>query len=133
LAKFNRGANLVTLRAITRSTSRCIEVANILNNYFNIDIVSVNLNDLEIDKVTYPSLEITLQYYPAENENKSEYRREEGGFIEFPIYHLLIDTLVYTNGKIEIHQSNGTPIVTIVKHGWEIKCKSSIHRQRTYT
>lgn len=129
LARFNRGADEVILRSISGNVSRAMEVAQILSDGFDIEIESANVHKLEINGIGSPCLELTLRSKTTSGGPGKANYSTESGFVEFPIYHLLLDLLLSEKKSLHISKRNGTPLATIVKSNWEMRCKCNADEQ----
>jgi DNA-binding protein Alba len=128
MGKFNRGASEVTLTAIGRNISRGVEVVQILTTTgYNIEISSMDIKTIEVDyQGKYSCLEVTLKCdNKAGGSDKISMKRDSSkrDFIEYPIYHLLIDSLLHTSDQLDILRFDGSKLININKSGWEFECR----------
>lgn len=128
LAKLNRGTERLVLRSVGVNISKSVLIANILRASFGIGIDSVRTHELEIKGRRTSCLEIALRRTQTpEAENAANY--ETGSkFIEFPIYHLLLDWLLAQKGQIQVTTEEGLHLLTLVRSQWGMRCQRSIEK-----
>ncbi len=124
LARFNRGADTVILRSISGNVSKAMEVAQILDDGFDIKISSANASKLEMNGLRLPYLELTLESESMSGGLDKANYSTESKFIEFPIYHLLLDALLSEKGSLSISKNDGSRLITIIKSKSGISCRS---------
>ncbi|MBO3842950.1 MAG: hypothetical protein FGF48_11150, partial [Candidatus Brockarchaeota archaeon] len=116
LGKFNRGANTVTLRAVGENINRAVEVADILSEEFGIRIVSIAMVPAELRNIKTSCLEIHLELPQSRTEDDYKISFDGFGFIEFPVYHLLLDSLISKGKELKIclkKDGQENPLLTI--------------------
>lgn len=132
LARFNRGINSITLRAIGANISKGIEIARILQKEFGILIDKTNVESFQISYMDTPCLKIGLKL----NENQRPVAPSIAGsrpaesqrlrFIEFPVYHMLLDWHLSQSKKLELFkrdEKHSYKMVTVVEEDGEMKCQ----------
>lgn len=125
LARFNRGADAVILRSVAGNVPKAMQVAHILSEGFDIESSSAKVSTLEINKLNTPCLELSLKSVVApKGIGKASYSTESK-FIEFPIYHLLLDSLLAKKGTLNIFRHDDARLATVVKSKWGISCKGN--------
>lgn len=152
LSMFNRGITTLDLRALAGNISKGIEIARILSSEFNVKIDSIEFFPIEINEVKSSSLRIILRYKDASQirdslDYLSEIKTSDFTFIEFPIYHLLLDAFLFKEGSLEISTGKNfledinkkeiakgsieIPLVIVNLEGKTgIRCKSRIEEDR---
>lgn len=129
LARFNRGTDAVILRSISGNVSKAMEVAQILADRFDIETMSANTCRLEINGISSPCLELTLKSEATSGGLGKANYSTESNFVEFPVYHLLLDLLLSEKKSLSISKHDGTPLTTIVASKWEMRCKGNTAEQ----
>ncbi|MEM2960555.1 MAG: hypothetical protein QW385_00530 [Thermoproteota archaeon] len=126
LGKFNRGADTVTLRAVGENISRAVEVADILSEKFGIRITDIAMIKGEFKGVRTSCLEVHLQP-PKPMKNAYRVNPKFSGFVEFPVYHLLLDSLLSKGKQLKISfKSNGQDIPLLMispSNDYGIRCE----------
>jgi DNA-binding protein len=125
LARFNRGADEVILRSVAGNASKAMQVARILSEGFGIESIAAKLCKLEINELNTPCLELFLKFTVAPKDIGKAGYSTESNFIEFPIYHLLLDSLLAKNGTLGIFRHDDARLATVVKSKWGISCKGN--------
>jgi DNA-binding protein/cold shock CspA family protein len=125
LSKLNRGAKIIIIRAIGENINKAVELAHILFN-FNINIESTELEEKELMGNKVPCLKIVMKLL-GEDKVKGAHTVSSGfdGFVEFPVYHLLLDSLLCMKGKLSIFtDDNEDVLLTMVSKtdDYGIKC-----------
>jgi len=148
LAKFNRGAEEIKIRAIGGNVAKGVRVAQILDTHFdNVFVKNTQYEKFDSQESCTAGLAITLKC-----QEKGQYGRdnsvekileEEGGWdnfrpIIFLIYHLLFDNLINKVEKVTISVSptDEKPFVEVLKikkNRWGIDIAPSILDQTKFS
>jgi len=130
LAKFNRGVNEITLRAIGGSVSKGVEIARILKKKFGISIENNKIETLEINfeeensqyNIDTACLKITLKNNQTQPQKESvAYNYPRSEFIDFPIYHLLFDWILGETKELNISTYNNIPLISVIERDGTVK------------
>lgn len=138
LAKFNRGVNELTLRAIGGSVSKGVEIARILKKKFGISIENNRIKTLEINfeeensqyNLETACLKINLKNNHTQSHRElSEYNYPKSEFIDFPIYHLLFDWILEKTKELHIFTYNDIPLVSVIENEGTVKYQNKSNQQ----
>lgn len=124
LSRFNTNASSVTLRAYGGNTQKGIEIAQILNQELNAQILATELDSFDLDGAKIPVLNIKLaldeksKLYGAFRVNRQDSNFSEAGtrdFINYSTYALLADWYLHRHGKLQIfaRDARQVPLVEI--------------------
>lgn len=109
LAQYNRGTNETVLRSFGQNISRAAEVLQILEKNFNIKAKSTNIRQLTKEDTCLTTMENIIMCENKSGGNGDFSLDPETNFIEFPVYHLLLDSLLYRNNKLKIGIDSKSP------------------------
>ena len=109
LAQYNRGTNETILRSFGQNISRAAEVLQILEKNFNIKAKSTNIRQLTKKDTCLTTMENIIRCENKSVGNGDFSLDPETDFIEFPVYHLLLDSLLYRNNKLKIGIDSKSP------------------------
>jgi len=128
LAKFNRGIENLRLRAIGRNITRGVEVTRILQDQFKINmVIDSEIKSIQIKGNDVPCLEINL-LFDTDSKVAETKPVMDSKFIEYPVYHLLLDWQLYRNGGLSISDSDDTLLLEIKKtSNGSVEYKSKIN------
>jgi len=133
LAKFNRGIDNLAIRAIGWNISKGVEVAHLLSREFGIKIHRSEIKSFQIDSIETPCIEVTLEGNAGNatqaKSNDRNYDFPRSKFVDFPVYHLLLDWWLSKKGKLELYRHDGTPLITIIEQDGTMKCQRNIKKE----
>jgi len=140
LAYFNRRIEAITLRAVGGSISKGVEISRILRKEFGANIheskiessqIVINDRDEKHVNLNTSCLKINLSCDLSKmNAGAKKYDLPKSKFVDFPIYHLLIDWQLAKNKKLEILNYNNTPLIDIVERNNNFLCKRSVNKEK---
>lgn len=105
LVRFNRGITELTLKSLGKNISKGVEVSQILKEYFDVQIVSTNIGQTaEGGSNKAGALSFIQVGLRCENEpgGKADYTLGPESYIEFPVYHLLLDLVLAKERRLDI-------------------------------
>jgi len=116
LARLNRGADDLTIRAISGHASKGLDIAYILNREFGIEVRTIKMRPFRFDDINTFCLDITLKGDSTGAESVQDYRLPGSGFVDFPVYHLLLDWWLFREQELQLfHDSR--PLLTVKQDG----------------
>jgi hypothetical protein len=134
LARLNRGADNLTIRAISGNVSKGMEIAYILNKEFDIRVDRIEMKPFRFDAIETFCIEIRLAQstesltpsVESPDGRTAKPKSPSAGyhlsrFADFPVYHLLLDWWLFEKGELQLlHKDN--LLITVqqdgtVKHG----------------
>jgi len=135
LGLFNRGVKKICVRSIGGNILKGVQIAQILQKEFgislegsNIETVQFRFDDNEQPSVFNSSCEKIILRNDLERKKLDLYnhRYPKSGFIDFPIYHLLLDYQLARNKELKIFRYDNTPLVTIADQGAKVAFKRNV-------
>jgi len=143
LAHFNRGTKTLFLRAIGGSIAKGVEIAKILKKEFGVTIRESNIESFDIEikesddhytKLETSCLEINLEAnFSSKNSKLTDYKYPDSKFIDFPIYHLLLDWQLAKNKELKLFKSyknKDVPLINIIDQDGSFKCQRIIEKEK---
>ena len=133
LSKFNMGAKYVKLCSLGGNAAKAMHVAQILCDTpeLGIECHHLQMKKRMVHGILSNCLEITLKQIHVQENCSVEmelFEKNEITFIDFPLYHLLLDTMLHTKNSLRIFDairySQPVPLIDIKKDNWEISCKT---------
>jgi DNA-binding protein len=123
LAKYNRGASSIRIRATAGNISKGVGVSRILADHFSFKTESTALYDTELDGQKTSCLEIQVARAGDISSGASDVPMSEG-FVEFPACHLLLDLLLWKSGPLRLFktENESQALVTITPDRWNFRC-----------
>jgi DNA-binding protein Alba len=120
-AQFNRGADEVVLQSVKQSISKATEVSQILTRHLGVNVLPTSVRQLTKEGMHFTHTETVLRCEDSFRE-KGDYTLDpEADYLEFPLYHLLLDLLLHRNSKLTIGN---------YEQGADTDAKDSGHSQR---
>lgn len=102
LARFNRGSDTLTLKAVEQSISQAVTVAQLLKKYFQVEIGPARLRRLDRAGRSFSSIEISLTC-TATPGGKGDFSADRHArYVPFAIYQLLVDALLSTEREVDV-------------------------------
>jgi len=135
LGLFNRGVKKICVRSIGGNILKGVQIAQILKKEFgirvegsNIETVQFRFDDNEQPSVFNSSCEKIILRNDLEQKKLDlyNYGYPKSEFVDFPIYHLLLDYQLARNKELKILRYDGTPLVTMVDQGTKVKFKRNV-------
>jgi len=123
LTSFNRGADEVRLRAFGGNVSKGVNIAHLMADAFNIGTGDMALRTLEIERYSYLCLEIALRALGDLGTGDIAKYATDPHFVDLPVYHLLLDTVLAEKGRLHVTREDDTPLVDIARAGYSIRCE----------
>jgi DNA-binding protein len=102
VSSFNRGSQEAMLRSFEQGISKSAEVSQILAKNLGIQIISTDIKQYVRKGVSFTCAETTLKYTNSIGGDGDYTPDPESDFIEFPVYHLLLDSLLHQKKKLVI-------------------------------
>lgn len=116
ISKFNRGINPLVIRTTGRNISNCIELAHMMQEEFKININNIKITSCYYNNVKIPEIQITLESVMNKNSsgvNHTNYLYPLSKFIEYPVYQVLLDWLLYNNHNLKIYDRNNHLLLSL--------------------
>jgi len=142
LARFSRGLTPITIRALGGNVSKAVEIAWILSREFGMRITGSRLDSfsMPVDGVDLPCMEITVEYEHLSDRSSPslEYdKRVSKFFVDYPVYHLLLDWLLFQSRELMLLDHNNTRLITVREEYGALKCQreqsyEDEHKDRIY-
>ena len=143
LAHFNRGNNDLTLRAIGGSISKGVEISRILKKEFGVIIKDSKIETFQIElkeqddhysQLNTSCLQINLESdLSKKSATPSKYRFPDSYFIDFPIYHLLLDWQLGKHKEIHLYKikrSGDIPLMSIADQPGSFSCRRTVTKDQ---
>jgi len=139
LAYFNRGGDILTIRGIGGSISKAVEISRILQKEFNLIINDSKIETFKIeiderDNAYYfntSCLKTNLKSnFSLKSSAKTKYELPKSKFIDFPVYHLLIDWQLAKNKELTVYEYDDTPLIKIIDQNGNFKCQRTIEKEK---
>jgi DNA-binding protein len=133
LSKFNQGINFVKICSLGGNAIKAMHVSQLLCDYpeLNIEYQSMEMAKLSVYDIKSNNLGILLKKTPSKDSYPVElkqFEQNELTFIDFPLYHLLLDMMLNTKKSlrifIPIEYKQPFPLIEIKKNNKEISCKT---------
>ena len=108
LSRFNHGDGEVILRATGGNISKGLDVSYMLKREFEgIEVELLNMDEIQLDEeanlvTQYIKIRYNSQLIPKDDMNSSNSK-----FTSFPVYHLLLDTVLKKSGSLIIKNYYG--------------------------
>jgi len=129
LAKFNRGINNLIIRAIGGDISKGVEIAFFLYKEFSIKVHGPEIKSINVNGIETPCVEVALNGSDIQTHpDVRDYDFPGSKFIDFPVYHLLLDWWLFKMGELKIYRYDGTPLITIIDQDGTIRCQRNIKK-----
>lgn len=117
LARLNRGTDNLTVRAISGNASKGMEIAYILRKEFGIGINRIEMKPFRFDGIETFCIEMTLRESTVRAKSSTEdYRLPRSRFVDFPIYHLLLDRWLFEKTRLQLLHGD-TLLITVERDG----------------
>ena len=133
LSKFNQGIKFIKICSLGGNASKAMHISQILcdNPDLNIEYHSMESSKISVFDVQSIHLGIIIKKNLSKDnftENLKQFEQNELTFIDFPLYHLLLDMMLNIKKSLRIFMSkdkNETiPLIEITKNNFEISCKT---------
>lgn len=108
LSWFNRGYDEVMVRSFEQSICRGAEVSQILAEHLGVQILASNIRQLERKHTHFTCLETILKWVETSGAKEDFVLDPGADFVEFPVYQLLLDSLLYEKKKLIISNYGGS-------------------------
>jgi DNA-binding protein Alba len=102
LAVFNRNERKVRLTAVGQCISKAVEVSNILKSFFGIKVKPSDIYTKNLNNMDFTGLEISLTCERMPEDRLGILPKEGMFFLEYPVYHLLLDSILSGGKEIVI-------------------------------
>lgn len=115
LSLINRGTEMLDLVSVGNCISKAAEVYRILSTGFRITLVAADIGPLCSGEATFARASFHLRYdgVTGDSADPLTLLANESQFVSFPVYQLLLDHLLTTQGQLVIGSSLGRSLLRI--------------------
>ncbi len=114
-SRFSRNSDTVRLRAFGSNISRAAVLAGLVQENLGAVLADSVIEPVSLFGCRTTGMELTLRLQAPLSFSDSDHRSIIGdGFVPYPVYHLLLDWLLWQDEKVVVRNSDGNELYSII-------------------